>query len=287
MGTQVRLLAAPGAPLGAAQAMIEELEARLTRFDPASELCRLNADPREEVPASPLLRAAIRAALAGAHLTGGLADPTLLGAVVRAGYRRSLVGRPRADLGEALAAAPDPQPATPHPAAAWRRVYVDDVAGTVSRPAGIELDLGGSAKGFAADRAVALLAPHGPCAADLGGDLRVQGEHTVQVIDPITGDVADTLVLRDSAVATTGIDRRIWWGPGGEPAHHLLDPLTGRSAWTGVIAATALAPSAALAEALAKAALLAGPEQGRAILARHGGVLFPALSLCASRAGSG
>ena len=46
MGTQVRLLATPGAPLGAAQAMIEELEARLTRFDPASELCRLNADPR-------------------------------------------------------------------------------------------------------------------------------------------------------------------------------------------------------------------------------------------------
>ena len=122
MGTQVRLLAAPGAPLGAAQAMIEELEARLTRFDPASELCRLNADPREEVPASPLLRAAVRAALAGAHLTGGLADPTLLGAVVRAGYRRSLVGQPRADLREALAAAPDPQPATPHPAAAWRRV---------------------------------------------------------------------------------------------------------------------------------------------------------------------
>ena len=48
-----------------------------------------------------------------------------------------------------------------------------------------------------------------------------------------------------------------------------------------MIAATAQAPSAALAEALAKAALLAGPEQGRAILARHGGALFPALSLCA------
>jgi thiamine biosynthesis lipoprotein len=287
MGTQVRLLSAPGAPLGAAQSLIEELEARLTRFDPASELCRLNADPREEVAASPLLREAVHAALAGARATGGLADPTLLGAVVRAGYARSLVGRPRADLREALAAAPDPRPATPHPAATWRHVYVDDVAGTITRPPGVALDLGGSAKGFAADRAVALLAGYGPCAADVGGDLCVHGEHEVLVLDPLTGDTADRLTLRDGGVATSGIDRRIWWGPKGEPAHHLLDPLTGRPAWTGVLAATALAPSAALAEALAKAALLAGPERGRAILDRHGGVLFPALSLCASRAGSG
>jgi thiamine biosynthesis lipoprotein len=276
MGTQVRLLAAPGAPLRAAQALIEELEARLTRFDPGSELCRLNADPREEVPASPLLREAVHAALAGAHATGGLADPTLLGAVVRAGYARSLVGRPRADLREALAAAPAPRPASPHPAAAWRHVYVDDVAGTIGRPSGIALDLGGSAKGFAADRAAELLAPHGPCAADLGGDLCVRGDHDVLVGDPLTGAVADTLTLHSSGVATSGIDRRIWWGPRGEPAHHLLDPLTGRPAWTGVLAATALAPSAALAEALAKAAFLAGPERGRAILDRHGGVLFTA-----------
>jgi hypothetical protein len=53
-----------------------------------------------------------------------------------------------------------------------------------------------------------------------------------------------------------------------------FDPLTGRPAWTGVLTATALAPSAALAEALAKAAVLAGPERGRDILDRHGGVLF-------------
>jgi thiamine biosynthesis lipoprotein len=284
MGTQVRLLAAPGAPLRAAQALIEDLEARLTRFDPGSELCRLNADPREEVPASPQLREAVHAALAGAHATDGLADPTLLGAVVRAGYSRSLVGRPRADLREALAAAPDPQPASPHPGAAWRHIHVDDVAGTIARPPGLALDLGGSAKGFAANRAAALLAPYGPCAADLGGDLSVHthltsssgtgSEHDVLVLDPLTGDVADTLTLRNGGVATSGIDRRIWWGPRGVPAHHLLDPLTGHPAWTGVLAATALAPSAALAEALAKAAFLAGPERGREVLARHGGVLF-------------
>ena len=85
MGTWVRLLGSPGAPFEAARALIEDLEARLTRFDPESELCRLNADPRAVVPASPELRAAVRAALDGAAATGGLADPTLLGARVDAG----------------------------------------------------------------------------------------------------------------------------------------------------------------------------------------------------------
>jgi thiamine biosynthesis lipoprotein len=274
MGTSVRLLAAPGAPLHEARCLIEDLEARLTRFDPSSELSVLNADPREAVPASRPLRDAITAAIAAAVATGGLADPTLLGAVVRAGYDRSLVGHPRADLHDALAAAPEPRPAAPAPAADWRRVRVDDAAGTVARPPGVHLDLGGSAKGLAADLATELLAPHGPCAADLGGDLRVSGAHEVLVPNPVTGMLADVIELDDDAVATSGIDKRIWWDAADRPAHHLLDPATGRPAWTGVLSATAKAPTAALAEALAKAAILAGPNAGRRILSRYGGLLI-------------
>lgn len=274
MGSRVRLLGSPGAPLGAARALVEDLEARLTRFDPESELSRVNADPRAAVPASAALRDAVRAALAGAVATDGLADPTLLGAVVRAGYARSLVGHPRAELREALAAAPPPRGAAPSAAADWREVRIDDGAGTIVRPPGVRLDLGGSAKGLAADRAVALLAPHGPCAADIGGDLRVHGQHDVHVANPLTGHPARTLELRDDAVATSGIDKRLWWDTAGRPAHHLLDPSTGLPAWTGVLTATARAPSAALAEALAKAAVLAGPERGHALLAHHGGVLI-------------
>jgi thiamine biosynthesis lipoprotein len=274
MGTSVRLLATPGAPLHTARCLIEDLEARLTRFDPRSELSRLNADPRETVPASPTLRDAVKAAIAGAAATGGLADPTLLGAVVRAGYDRSLVGHPRANLAEALAAAPAPRPAAPSPAAEWRRVHVDDAAGTISRPPGVRLDLGGSAKGLAADLAAELLAPHGPCAADLGGDLRVSGVHEVLVPNPVTGRLAEVVELDGDAVASSGIDKRIWWDAGHSPAHHLLDPATQRPAWTGVLSATAKAPTAALAEALAKAAILAGPNAGRAILSRHGGLVI-------------
>jgi thiamine biosynthesis lipoprotein len=65
----------------------------------------------------------------------------------------------------------------------------------------------------------------------------------------------------------------VWWDADGRPAHHLLDPSTGAPAWTGVLSATALAPTALEAEARAKAALLAGPAGARALLRRHGGVV--------------
>ena len=265
MGTAVRLLASDPSPLPNAGAEVERLAALLTRFDARSELCALNADPRAVVPASADLRAAVRAALRGAELTGGLADPTLLGALERAGYARSLTGAPRTPLRRALAAAPPRRPAQPHPAAAWRLVLVDDEDGTIARPPGLRLDLGGSAKGFVADRAAALLGA--PCAVDCGGDMRVRGAHEVRVAHPFGGEPAAVIALSDGAVATSGVDARLW----GRAHHHLLDPATGVPAWTGVVSATALAPTAAEAEALAKAALLSGPGAGLELLARHGG----------------
>lgn len=73
-------------------------------------------------------------------------------------------------------------------------------------------------------------------------------------------------------MATSGIGRRSWLDAAGRPAHHLLDPATGRPAFTGVVQATALAPTAAEAEARAKAALLSGPEGASAWLP-HGGLV--------------
>jgi FAD:protein FMN transferase len=101
----------------------------------------------------------------------------------------------------------------------------------------------------------------------------VSGVHEVLVPNPVTGMLAEVIELDDDAVATSGIDKRIWWD-GGRPAHHLLDPATRRPAWTGVLSATAKAPTATLAEALAKAAILAGPAAGRTILSLHGGLLI-------------
>ena len=81
-----------------------------------------------------------------------------------------------------------------------------------------------------------------------------------------------TLHVEDGAVATSGIDMRLWRAPDGTPRHHLLDPSTGAPAWTGLISVTALAPTALEAEALAKAALLSGPR------ARPGGSNATAVS---------
>jgi thiamine biosynthesis lipoprotein len=146
-------------------------------------------------------------------------------------------------------------------------VLVDDADGTIARPPGVRLDLGGSAKGFIADRAAALLGD--PCAVDCGGDVRVRGTHGVSVANPFGGGPVASITLCDGAAATSGIDARLW----GRTAHHLLDPATGAPAWTGVVSATAIAPTAVEAEALAKAALLAGrPPLGPPRLP-HGGVL--------------
>ena len=244
-------------------------EARLSRFRPDSELCALNADPRAVVPASALLRAAVRAALRAAELSRGLVDPCLLDALEAAGYRRSLA-RDR----DAPAVPDGPaRPARPHPAARWREVRVDDRAGTVVRPPGLRLDLGGSGKGFIADRVAALLPPAAGWVVDAGGDVRLGGTHEVLVAHPLRPEPAARLRLRDTAVATSSVVARAWRTPDGSRAHHLLDPSTGAPAWTGVLSATAIAPSVLEAETLAKAALLSGPVAGRRLLAARGGLL--------------
>jgi thiamine biosynthesis lipoprotein len=69
------------------------------------------------------------------------------------------------------------------------------------------------------------------------------------------------------------VNVRLWRGADGGFRHHLLDPSTGEPAWTGLVGVTALGDTAVEAETLAKAALLAGPEGGREVLAELGGLL--------------
>jgi FAD:protein FMN transferase len=96
----------------------------------------------------------------------------------------------------------------------------------------------------------------------------------VRIRHPLTGAIAHTFHVRAGGVATSGIDVRLWQGHEGDFGHHLIDPATGTPAWTGLVAVTALAPTALEAEALAKTALLSGPAAGRRMLRSHdGGVL--------------
>ena len=239
-----------------------------SRFKPESELSRLNADPRECVPVSPLMARFAAAAVTAAEATGGLVDPTLLEEIEAAGYRSDRL-RGTLALPMALALAPPRAPGRPHPAARWRTVEVD--AGTVTRPPGVKLDGGGIVKGLCADVLAESLA--GSFAINCEGDLRVGGgERAIQVASPFDGAVLHECAVGDGAVATCEIAKRSWLGDGTRPAHHLLDPATGRPAYTGVVQATALAPTALEGEALAKAAVLSGPDGAVAWLP-HGGVL--------------
>jgi thiamine biosynthesis lipoprotein len=247
---------------------------RFSRFDPGSELARLNRDPRSQVPADPLMRRLIEAALRAAKDTGGLVDATLGPEIIAAGYKNHFEGD-GIPLEQALALAPERRPANPHPDSAVARTAVDHAAGVVIRPPGVVLDLGGVAKGVFADELAGRLEGFDAFAADCAGDIRFGGHarrpRPINVTSPFDGMVLHTFDGRSGAVATSGIGKRSWLHADGRPGHHLLDPRTGRPAYTGVVQATAFAPTAAGAEVLAKAAVLSGPDRAAEWLS-HGGL---------------
>ena len=288
MGSHVRLLIGEPAPgmdpaevaTERGRRFIEEFDATLSRFRPESELCRLNADPRERVPASALMRRAVAAGLFAAERSDGLVDPTLVDEIERAGYVASRAGMNGLPLRDALREAPERRPADPRPERAWRGFAVDEEAGEIVRPPGLRFDTGGTGKGLAADMVAASLRGYSRFLVDCGGDIRIGGAdafvhpYEIFVEHPISGARAHVLRLGAGGVATSGINVRIWRDADGHFAHHLLDPASGEPAWTGLVGATALGDTALEAETLSKAALLSGPEGGRRLLAERGGFLI-------------
>ena len=288
MGSDVRLIVgrplAPDVPSPALaaereRAFVEDFAARLSRFRPDSELSALNRSPQEEVPASPLLRAAVGAGVWAAWRSGGLVDPTLVGALERAGYESSHDGLEPASLREALAAAPPRRAASSHRDALWRQVAIDERAGTVRRPPGVQLDTGGTGKGLCADAVAHRLAGYTRYVVDCGGDLAIGGvgaqlePYAVEIEHPLSGEAIRLVEVGAGGIATSGLNVRLWRGADGSFSHHLLDPASGRPAWTGLIGVTALAPSALEAETLAKTALLLGEPGAKLVLAEHGGLV--------------
>ncbi len=284
-GSHVRVLIGapvrPDLPSGEAMGIQIEfflrlLHRKLTRFDGGSELCALNAEPAESCSVSPTLAVAVDAALWAARRSDGLVDPTLVGELEDAGYATSRADLTPAGIDEALAVAPEREAASPRSDSRWRSVAVDTVAGMVTRPPGIRIDTGGTGKGLAADLAADRLAGYSTFVVDAGGDLRLGGEHPlerqVRIDHPLGQGVAHEFMLDCGAVATSGIKTRLWRTDAGF-AHHLLDPSTGRPAWTGLIQATSLGATALEAETLAKMAFLSGPAAAREILAQHGGLI--------------
>lgn len=263
------------AAVAQARRRLLEWHGQFSRFETGSELTRLNDAPEETVAVSPMMRRVVEAAVNAARETGGLVDPTLVSEIERAGYDSHFEGD-GLPLAVALALAPDRAPGAPAPGASWRHVRTDRRAGTVTRPPGVRIDPGGIAKGVFADELASLLSGYEAFAVDCGGDMRLGGRlalaREVHVASPFDDSTLHTFAVRSGGVATSGIGRRSWLDRDGRPAHHLLDPASGRPAFTGIVQVTALAPTAIEAEALSKAALLSGPAQAERLLA-HGGAI--------------
>lgn len=217
----------------------------------------------------------LRAVEHAGRASSGLVDATLLDEVRRSGYTDHHDGR-GVPLRDALAAAPVRTPATPRPGARWAALQYDAYRGRVVRPPGLRIDGGGLVKGLAADVLAARLEGYARFVVNCCGDLRIGGRRgdlrPVRIESPFDGRELHRFDVADGAVATSGIGRRSWTDAEGGPAHHLLDPGTGRPAFTGVVQVSALAPTALEAEWRSKAALLTGPVNGARWLP-YGGLL--------------
>jgi thiamine biosynthesis lipoprotein len=245
-GTTAALVVTDPAALRAARSIADaELAAvdeACSRFRPDSELSRLNGSTGELTPVSGLFAALIAEALRAAELTDGDVDPTCGQALIGAGYDR--------DFAELAGGAKAAAQAGPVPG--WRSLRFDPDRPAVRLARGAQLDLGSTAKAWAADRCARLIAERAGCGVlvSLGGDVAVDGQPpvdgwTVKVTDDHAASAdapGQAIMLRSGGLATSSTTTRTWTA-GDRTLHHIIDPRTGepaRSCWrtVSVVAAT-------------------------------------------------
>ena len=263
------------------QRLFNSVEKRLSRFDPHSELSRLNSHPHERFRASSMLLDAVEVALWAADATGGLYDPTILSALNNAGYDRSfeLIEQP-APLSAAADLARNGHPAA-QPALkpfTFRSVQLNRPKREIYKPVGVAFDLGGMGKGWTVDRAADRLLGLGPFLINAGGDIFAyqtppgQPGWQIDLIHPLQPEQFIARVyLHHQALATSTIARRRWQQQG-RIMHHLIDPRTSQPAQTDAISVSVIANRTVLAEIYAKVALILGVAQGLAYLQNLPGV---------------
>jgi len=253
------------------ESLFRDVETSLSRFNPFSELSKLNAQPEMWVPVSKTLWNVLTTSLKFAEETGGMFDPTLLGAIRVAGYRESF---------ERIKNDDQVEPVTDKTSSGgWRAIRLDAMHQQVWLPRDVGLDFGGIAKGYTAQWATVLMGLWGPCLIDAGGDL-VAGDAPagmsgwpVTILAPASASREDdralvSLSMANSALATSGVDQRRW-RVGGHEAHHLIDPATMHPARTDALTVSVMAPSGSAAEAWSKVALIAGTAGLAALSSRN------------------
>jgi thiamine biosynthesis lipoprotein len=257
-----------------------QVEACCSRFDATSELRQLTCRAGEPVPASAILFEIVTFALALAEESGGAFDPTVGRRMEARGfdrhYRTGVAARTEVALVDDVT---------------YRDVSVDPAVRTITLHRPLVLDLGAVAKGFAIDVAARELAPFGDFAIDAGGDLYLAGhnadgaEWAVGIRDPRDpAELLDTIHVSDMAVCTSGDYERTSAIAGA--GHHIMDPRRRGNGDGSATSVTVVAPMAMVADGLATAAFVLGPERGIQLLNRHGVrglIVTPSLERFATR----
>ncbi|MCX7860035.1 MAG: FAD:protein FMN transferase [Chloroflexus sp.] len=232
----------------------------LSRFRPQSELSALNRRAgRGPARIGQTLWQAVQHALWIARESDGWVTPTVGAALIAAGYDRDFA---------ALSASVTAHKPSPSPVPDWRQIACNPRRRAMSLPAGTQLDLGGSAKGWTAALVARRLGRRFPALVDAGGDIAISGPRgdgspwPIEAASPHTPDQGlELLLIRRGGVATSGVDYRRWQ-QAGRWRHHLIDPYTGAPAVTDLLSVTVVAPTLPLAEMAAKTVLLRGAENG-------------------------
>jgi thiamine biosynthesis lipoprotein len=285
LGTQVWLLVTDPGQLAEARRLLEAdltaVDQACSRFRPDSELMQLGTDgpgpastgpastgpantgPANTVEVSPLLAEAIAVALRAARMTDGDVDPTVADAMSDLGYDRDF---------SLLPAVGPPVRLTVRAVPGWRQVGLDEQARRLTLPRGVHLDLGATAKAWAADRAASRLAGALGCGVlvGLGGDISVAGppppdgwrirvqDITGRPEDPPSGPAA-VVAIRDGGLATSSTTARRW-RRGRDVLHHILDPRTGLPAAVHWRTVSVAAASCVDANTASTAAIIRGPQ---------------------------
>jgi FAD:protein FMN transferase len=271
--TAVVAVAEPSAIDLARELLVADLDAvdrACSRFRHDSELTWVNARAGGPVSVGSLLAQAVRVALDAARMSDGLVDPTLGVQVRAAGYDRTF-----ALVRERGAWRVGPGPTR---RAAWQQVELDDEQRLLLVPDGVELDLGATAKAWAADRAARRIAAATGTGAlvSLGGDIAVAGPPPdggwpVRIADDHAEPLANpgpVVAISAGGLATSGTAVRRWRTNLGE-AHHILDPSSGRPAVTPWRTVSVAAATCVDANVAATAAIVLGESAPSWLAARE------------------